>query len=51
MIPPSYLFPVEKLRNGPDPKARNRIASVWPAAMIGGLSGGLVAWLVTALQA
>ncbi|MEM7693691.1 MAG: hypothetical protein AAF318_04520 [Pseudomonadota bacterium] len=45
MIPPSYLFPVDRLRNGPSARrAPWRImASVWPAAIAGGLAGGAVA--------
>lgn len=53
MIPPSYLYPVDRLRNGPDKRRPrgNLMASIWPAAITGAVAGGLAAYLVAQLAA
>lgn len=53
MIPPSYLFPVDRLRNGPDPRPRRQqlMVSIWAAAIAGAVAGGVAAYAVTQLAA
>lgn len=51
MIPPSYLFPVDRLKHGPDTPPRQPSARIWSAAIVGGVSGGVVALLVSTLLA
>lgn len=47
MIPPSTLFPKDRLMYGPEPRERTPAQpGAWTAATIGGLSGGIVAAII-----